>query len=119
MKANALLKLNIDTILRARGQTRKDLAFWCRRSESWISKIFRSEKREIPIRYLDRISDFFGLATYQLFQPGISPLTERRKHERRSGRDRRIGHKQREVLQLRDEIDRTRPKRGWKDAPKP
>lgn len=100
MKANALLKHNIDTLLRGRGQTRKDLAQWCYRTESWISKIFQTDKREIPLKYLDRIADFFGLATYQLLQPGISPLTERRHGERRGGRDRRIGHAHRLMLGL-------------------
>jgi hypothetical protein len=93
MKANLLLKTNIDALLRARGQTRKDLAMWCRRTESWISKAFRDPNRSIPLRYFDRIADFFGLATYQLFQPGITPYTERRSgKERRSGIDRRLSH---------------------------
>lgn len=92
MKANQLLKENIATLLRARQQTQRDLAGWCRRGESWLSQIFTNPEREIPLKYLDRIADFFGLTTYQLFQPGISHLTERRTSgERRTGRDRRIG----------------------------
>lgn len=94
MKANYLLKHNIDAMLRARGQRRKDLAGWCRRSESWLSQIFKEDRREIPLKYLDRIADFFGVATYQLFQPGITHLTERRKRERRTGRDRRVSRLQ-------------------------
>ena len=91
MKATYLLKQNIDTMLKARGQTRHDLAMWCRRSDPWLSKLFTDENRNIPLKYLDRIADFFGIATYQLFQPGISPLTERRKSaDRRSGQDRRV-----------------------------
>jgi transcriptional regulator with XRE-family HTH domain len=91
VKAHYLLKQNVDALLKARGQTRKELAQFCRRSEAWISKIFSDKERNIPLKYLDRMADFFGLATYQLFQPGISPLTERRSgHERRTGRDRRI-----------------------------
>ena len=91
MKAHYLLKQNIDTLLRARGQKRRELAAWCRRSESWLSQIFIDEERNIPLKYLDRIADFFGLATYQLFQPGISPLTERRKGlDRRVRPDRRV-----------------------------
>ncbi len=91
MKAHYLLKKNIDTLLRARGQSRHDLAVWCRRGDSWISQIFTNPERELPLKYLDRIADFFGIATYQLFQPGISPLTERRKgQDRRSGQDRRV-----------------------------
>jgi hypothetical protein len=98
MKASAQLKSNIDELLRKRGQTRKDLALWCHKSESWISQIFREPRgadglvrpeRGLPLKYLDRIADFFGLHAYQLFQPGISPLTERRAGERRLGRERR------------------------------
>jgi hypothetical protein len=91
LKAVLLLKSNIDTLLQARGQTRKELAFWCRRSESWLSQIFTDDERNMPLKYLDRIADFFGIATYQLMQPGISPLAERRSaSERRSGKDRRL-----------------------------
>jgi len=91
LKANVLLKLNIDALLEARGQTRPELARWCRRSRSWLDKAFGEDRREIPLKYLDRIAVFFGIATYQLFQPGISPLTERRLHsDRRSGRYRRL-----------------------------
>src|SRR3990167_264560 len=78
-------------MLKARGQTRHDLAMWCRRSDPWLSKLFTDENRNIPLKSLDRIADFFGIATYQLFQPGISHLTERRKStDRRSGQDRRV-----------------------------
>ena len=96
MKATLLLKHNIDTLLKARRQTRHDLAVWCRRTDPWLSKILSDspanhQSRSIPLKYLDRIADFFGIATYQLFQPGISPLTERRTSpDRRSGQDRRI-----------------------------
>jgi hypothetical protein len=93
MKALPLLKQNIDALLRARHQDQKDLAQWCRRTEAWLSAALTQEDRGIPVKYLDRIADFFGLATYQLFQPGITPLTERRsKVPRRSGHDRRISN---------------------------
>src|SRR5689334_8872425 len=93
LKAQELLKHNIDALLAARGQTRPELARWCRRSRSWLDKAFSETRREIPLKYLDRIADFFGIATYQLFQPGISPLTERRGgRDRRSGRERRISN---------------------------
>ena len=97
LKADALLKHNIDALLRARRQTRHDLAVWVRQStnrkvvDPWISGIFTRQSREFQTKYLDRIADFFGIAVYQLFQPGISPFTERRKGtQRRSGRDRRL-----------------------------
>jgi len=91
MKANALLKHNILTLLRARGHEQKDLAQWCRKSESWLSQILSQERREFQTKDFDRIADFFGIATYQLFQPGITRFTERRSGlERRATRDRRI-----------------------------
>jgi hypothetical protein len=98
MKADSLLKQNVKALLRARRQSQHDLAQWCHRSDGWISKILGDEDtaeerddRGLPLKYLDRIADFFGVAAYQLFQPGISPLGERRKAgERRKVRDRRV-----------------------------
>lgn len=104
MKASRLLAENVTALLKARGQKQKDLAQWCRHSEVWISAILAG-KREAQVKDLDRIADFFGLATYQLFQPGISPLTERRVGpDRRSGSDRRIGQAQRAMLDLRAQL---------------
>src|SRR5678815_3260541 len=91
LKAHLLLKNNIDALLYQKHLKRRDLAQWCRRSESWLSQIFTNDERNIPLKYLDRIADFFGMATYQLFQPGISDRSERRSGlDRRKGKDRRI-----------------------------
>lgn len=104
LKADALLKHNIDELLRTRHQKRVELSRYCRRSRSWLDKIFSEGRREIPLKYLDRIADFFGIATYQLFQPGISPLTERRSgHDRRGLRDRRLSRAV--VSEKRGDID--------------
>jgi len=111
MKAAVLLKENIDELLRRRNQHRKDLAQWCYRSESWISKIFRTQKRELPQKYLDRIADFFGLSVYQLFQPGIGKASERRVGERRTGKDRRITNSVRLAQTLGASIDAIHPRR--------
>lgn len=98
MKAELLLKQNIAALLRVRGLRQVDLATWCHCSEAWLSKILNgqgSEKRGLPVVYLDRIADFLGVSPYQLFQPGISPATERRKMvDRRKGTERRIRHQQ-------------------------
>lgn len=96
MKANLLLKQNIRTLLAARKQEQTALARWVRPGvrdpDPWLSQILSKPDREFQTKYLDRIADFFGIAVYQLFQPGISRFTERRSGlERRSGRDRRIG----------------------------
>lgn len=112
VKANRLIKANIDALLRGRRHTRKDLAQWCHKSESWISKIYKEERREFATADLDRIADFFGVATYQLFQPGISPLTERRSGlERRGTRDRRVGQAHRFLVDVAAGVDPYRQRR--------
>lgn len=95
LRAVNLLRENIRSLLRARGTNQKELSFFLRRHPTTINKFLKGT-REVQLADLDRMADFFGLATYQLFQPGISPLTERRSgKERRSGQDRRISHAQR------------------------
>lgn len=102
LRANLLLKQNIDGLLHDRGYTRKDLAQWCHRTEGWISKIFRKGEREIPLKYLDRIADFFGLQAWQLFQPGITQASERRKRlDRRHRAERRVANRM-EMLNLQE-----------------
>ena len=91
LKANELLKRNIDALLQERKRTRADLARWCRRSRSWLDKIYGEDRREIPLKYLDRIAEFFAFAPYQLFQPGIASGAERRRgSDRRKSRERRL-----------------------------
>lgn len=91
MHANRQMKQNVSALLRGRHLAQKDLADYFRKSESWVSKILDlNSTREFPLKYWDRIADFLGVSTYQLLQPGISSQTERRKGERRSGRERRV-----------------------------
>lgn len=100
LKAINQLRQNIETLLRKRHEDQKTLAFFLNRHPSTINKFLKGT-RELQLADLDRIADFFGLATYQLFQPGISPLSERRLlRDRRGGRDRRIGHQHRELLDV-------------------
>lgn len=95
MRARLLLARNIHAVLRARGEDQTSLAAWCHKKPSWINKILAG-KRPMHIDDFDRVADFLGLSVYQLFQPGISQLTERRKiHDRRIRRERRIGHAER------------------------
>ena len=67
--ASALLKRIIKTKLKERGMRQGELAKWLGRDRSWISKIFTNDHRGIPLKHLDRIAAFFGLETYELFQP--------------------------------------------------
>ena len=86
---------NVAALLKARHEDGASLAFWCRHDKSWMSKILTGE-RVVSLRDIDAIADFFGLSPYQLFQPGISPITERRISERRSGKDRRAARRESE-----------------------
>lgn len=95
------MRNNISALLSARRDSQADLASWLKHSRSWINKFLNGE-RQVQLKDLDRIADFFGIATYQLFQPGVSQLTERRIQERRKRPDRRIGHQQRELHALAD-----------------
>lgn len=90
LKASYLLVQNIRALLAARGEDAKALAVWSGHKPAWLSKILSGD-RGIRLSDLDKIADFFGLTVAQLFQHGISPLTERRKADRRSGDDRRAG----------------------------
>jgi transcriptional regulator with XRE-family HTH domain len=111
LRALALLRSNISGLLYARKQSQTDLAGWLHKDKSWINK-FLNGTREIQLKDLDRIADFFGLATYQLFQPGVVPGSERRHpQERRSGHDRRVSQAHRQMVSVAGEIDRLRPRR--------
>lgn len=91
MRAEALLKANIAGLLRERHLRPHDLAVYCRRSDAWLSKILGKDDRNVPLEYLDRIADFLGVTPFQLFQPGIVGVAERRSgSDRRAGKDRRI-----------------------------
>lgn len=105
-KALTVLGRNIETLLAARKEEQKTLSEWCGHDKSWMNK-FLNEGRGIRIVDLDKIASFFGIEPYQLFQPGISSLTERRiMGDRRSGQERRIGHQGRELASLRTELNK-------------
>lgn len=108
LKSHLVVKANIDALLKRDRLTRKDLALWCHKTESWISKIFGSPLRAMPEQYFDRIADMFGVETYELLRPGGADGTERRKVNRRAGVERRIGWQQRLLEELRPGIERAR-----------
>jgi transcriptional regulator with XRE-family HTH domain len=111
LRALFIIRTNIAGLLYQRKQSQTDLASWLRKDKSWINK-FLNATREIQLKDLDRIADFFGIATYQLFQPGVVTGSERRTgQERRRGHDRRISHTQRHMVSVAAEIDRLRPRR--------
>lgn len=91
LKASYLLVQNIKALLRSRGVSAADMAFFCRHKPAWASKILAGQ-RGIALHDFDTIADFFGITVDQLFRPGIAPVLERRRLERRHGpADRRKG----------------------------
>jgi transcriptional regulator with XRE-family HTH domain len=93
LRADLLLAQNVRALLNGRGLDARALAVWCGHGGPWISKILNGE-RGIRLVDLGKMADFFGLTVAQLFQHGITDVTERRRHarrttERRSGIERR------------------------------
>jgi transcriptional regulator with XRE-family HTH domain len=112
LKAVNQLRQNIEALLLARKEDQKTLAFAMGVHPTTVNKFLRGT-RELQLADLDKVADFFGIATYQLFQPGISLLTERRlRTDRRTGRDRRIGHAQRQMLGLNSALEPFRSPSG-------
>lgn len=105
-KAIYILRENIRTLLDARREDQQALARHCGHDKSWINK-FLNEGRGVTLKDFDKIATFFGIETYQLFQPGISRLTERRlSGDRRTSAERRVGHQGRELAALRTELNK-------------
>ena len=92
LRALYLLRNNIAGLLTIRRETQVTLARAVGKKKSWINKILNGQ-RGMQMEDLDGIASFFGVAPYQLFQPGTAQITERRSgQERRSGHDRRVSH---------------------------
>lgn len=107
MKAPFIVRQNLGSLLAGRKETAAALARYVGKHKTWMSQFLTGKRSELQLSDLDKIADFFGIATYQLFQPGISTLTERRSRtDRRTGRDRRIGHDVRMLGGLRTELNK-------------
>lgn len=108
-RALVVLKRNLQHLIADRKESQVALARHVRHSKSWINKFLNdtTDRTEIQIKDVDRIASFFGIEPYQLFQPGISRLTERRSGvERRANYERRVGHSGRLREDLRTELNK-------------
>lgn len=103
-----MLRRNIEALLSQRRETASELARSVGKSKYWISKFLTGERNELQIEDIDRIAAFFGIAPFQLIQPGINTLTERRSGiERRKGVDRRVGHTGRLLAGLQVQLNKS------------
>jgi transcriptional regulator with XRE-family HTH domain len=117
LKALHILRLNVRAGLLKRGESEAQLATNLGfKHRSSLNKFLNSERAGFQMRRLDKMAAFFGVAVYQLFQPGTSELTDRRHSQRRSGQDRRIGHQYRHMTASANTIEDARPhRRGQHD----
>lgn len=114
LKALYILRQNVRDLLLARKESEAWLAQCLGfKHRSSLNKFLNSERAGFQMSRLDKMAAFFGLPVYQLFQPGISAVTERRTGvSRRSGRDRRVGHAHRQAAGLRAAIEPLSPPSG-------
>jgi hypothetical protein len=107
LKALHVLRQNIRALLMDRKESEALLAQAIGfKHRSSLNKFLNNDRSGFQMWRLDKMAAFFGLPVYQLFQPGISPLTERRSSvERRRGHDRRVGHAHRYMLGLRASVE--------------
>lgn len=103
LKALHILRQNIRQLLAERHESAAALALHLGyKNRASVTKFLNDQRTGFEMGRLDKLSSWFGLPVYQLFQPGISRLTERRHgSDRRSGHDRRVGHARRSVVELR------------------
>lgn len=88
-RADILLAENLRTLISRRRVDAKDVALVCGHGPAWISKILNGD-RGMRVKDVGEVASFFGLTAADLFSPGISPLTERRRRTRRTLADRRV-----------------------------
>jgi transcriptional regulator with XRE-family HTH domain len=111
-KAVVQIRENLKTLMRIHHVDQKAVALAIGRHPTTLNK-FLQGTREIQLKDLDALADFFGIRPYELFQPGGSTLTERRSgQDRRAGRERRIGHAHRLMTAVSVEVVR-----HWRKGP--
>src|SRR4029077_4255606 len=100
MKTVHILRENLRMLIAKEGLTQESVSHACGHEKQWINRIL-SGIRGVTIKDLVLLADLFHLAgAYQLFMPGISRQTERRKRtDRRSGVERR-GNGDRHMVEL-------------------
>lgn len=108
LKSLHILRQNVNSLLGARKESASLLAQYLGfKHRSSMTKFLKNNRAGFEMWRLDKLADFFGLPVYQLFQPGISRLTERRSgFDRRTGQERRVGHAGRLLSHLQEELNK-------------
>jgi transcriptional regulator with XRE-family HTH domain len=85
-----ILRRRVDALLRHSGRTRKDLALYLGKQPSWSTEFFQG-RHSVTLRDLDALARFFGVSVPSLFDIDGYRFRERRRAQRRTGRERRRG----------------------------
>jgi hypothetical protein len=88
-RADLLLAENLRTLIAARRVDAGDVALACGHGAAWISKILNGD-RGMRVQDVGKAAAYFGLTVSEIFSPGISAMTERRRRTRRAHLDRRV-----------------------------
>lgn len=88
-RADLLLAENLRALIAARRIDARTVAQACGHAPAWISKILNGD-RGMRVQDVGKVAGFFGLTVSELFSPGISAVTERRRRTRRADVDRRL-----------------------------
>ncbi len=89
IRSDLLLAENIRALLAARHVDGAALSMAIGHTPSWLSKIMMGD-RKMSVEDAGKVAAYFGLSLAELFSPGISSVTERRKGQRRAAEPRRI-----------------------------
>ena len=89
-----ILRRRVSALLEFSGRTRKDFAIYLGKHPSWATEFFQG-RHGVTLKDLDRVARFFGVSVPQLFELDGHRFRDRRRSERRAGRDRRTSGERR------------------------
>jgi transcriptional regulator with XRE-family HTH domain len=89
-----ILRRRVDALLQHSGRTRKDLAIYLGKQPSWSTDFFQG-RHGVGLKDLDRLARFFGVSVPSLFEMDGYRFRDRRRGQRRAGRERRLGQDRR------------------------
>jgi transcriptional regulator with XRE-family HTH domain len=89
-----ILRRRVDALLQHSGRTRKDLAIYLGKQPSWSTDFFQG-RHGVGLKDLDRLARFFGVSVPSLFEMDGYRFRDRRRGQRRAGKERRSGQDRR------------------------
>ena len=98
VSSDELLRRRVLSLLEHSGRLRKDLATYLgKKSASWTTD-FLMGRHSVTMKDIDRLARFFGVSVPSLFEIDGIRFRERRREQRRLGRERRSGKDRRKSV---------------------